>query len=58
MNKVTKYALLFLLMIPFMLVESIYIILLSVSVLFGWLAKPLKKLSELIIDKANDINIK
>ena len=58
MNKVTKYALLFLLMLPFMLTESIYIMLLGTSVIFGWIAKPFKIMGEKIIDKANDINIK
>ena len=58
MNKITKYALILLLMIPFILVDVIYIVLLSISVSFGWLAKPLKKVSELIINKANEINTK
>jgi uncharacterized SAM-binding protein YcdF (DUF218 family) len=58
MNKITKYALILLLMIPFILVDLIYILLLSISVLFGWLAKPLKKASELIINKANELNTK
>jgi hypothetical protein len=51
MNKVTKYTLLFLLLIPYIAV-SIF------DMLFGILQMPFSWAEKKIIKKANDINIK
>jgi hypothetical protein len=58
MNKITKYALLFLLVWPYLVVSTFDIAFGTLALAINAIRVPFSVAGEWLIDKANDINIK